>query len=432
MKYLIALLLLLSACNNPTEPQVEDIKDSASSSLEILTSSDVVISSSITKVSSSVEGSSQSLSSALVSSSSSVMLSSISDREISSSQGMSSSSSSQSTHSLKVSFREGTFDRLRATFTYGTYQLKIPNKKIMFQWKQKGHPNFTSTTLESISPSSYKLNVDSLKSPIVEYKMRLCTPEVDCDWNTPSNWQSGTYEVINWPDTTKIDTLFMSFYDTRGTSASIKYYARKIGKYMWMTENLNFGYGKIVTFQDQGFRQRAGQKFCPNNESKYCKNGYTTNMGGLYEWHIAMALPERCYKENCDDLISSTQHQGICPNGWHLPDSSEWDDLTTTLGGTAVAGKTMKTFEDSATTWNSPEYNDGNSSQFSVRPSGYADTKLKSVASDLKLMHIFGSLVKLGMMDNMSLMPEYGNYTFEILNLNISGKRDTKHTLSDV
>ena len=47
--------------------------------------------------------------------------------------------------------------------------------------------------------------------------------------------------------------------------------------------------------------------------------------GRLYNWYAVIDL------------------RGLCPSGWHVPTDGEWDDMTETLGGDAIAGEMMKT-----------------------------------------------------------------------------------------
>jgi uncharacterized protein (TIGR02145 family) len=39
---------------------------------------------------------------------------------------------------------------------------------------------------------------------------------------------------------------------------------------------------------------------------------------------------------------SSTGSQGLCPPGWHIPASAEWDMLLSALNGPGLAGSLMK------------------------------------------------------------------------------------------
>lgn len=112
-----------------------------------------------------------------------------------------------------------------------------------------------------------------------------------------------------------------------------------IGKQVWMAENLNY--------------EVAGSK-CYDNNSAHCNT-----FGRLYDWNTLMA------GNGSSDKNPSTV-RGICPEGWHLPSSSEWTELFTFLGGTQVAGGKMK----STNLWLSPNTGATNSSGFAALPSG--------------------------------------------------------------
>jgi uncharacterized protein (TIGR02145 family) len=76
-----------------------------------------------------------------------------------------------------------------------------------------------------------------------------------------------------------------------------------IGSQTWMAENLNYAVSGSV---------------CYDNQEHNC-----TTYGRLYDWVTAMALDASCYYTNCYSPIG-TEHRGICPSGWHIPDEYEW------------------------------------------------------------------------------------------------------------
>ena len=97
-----------------------------------------------------------------------------------------------------------------------------------------------------------------------------------------------------------------------------------IGNQIWMAENLNY---------------KTDSSFCYNDSAEYC-----AKYGRLYRWTAAM---------------------NACPEGWHLPDTTEWVTLITAVGGKSTAGKMLK----STSGWNS----DGNGTDdfgFTVLPAG--------------------------------------------------------------
>jgi uncharacterized protein (TIGR02145 family) len=57
-----------------------------------------------------------------------------------------------------------------------------------------------------------------------------------------------------------------------------------------------------------------------------------------------------------------------CPEGWHLPDTIEWDRMISYLGGYWIAGGTMK--EAGTEHWDSPNYGAFNGNGFAARAAG--------------------------------------------------------------
>ncbi|MBI1191710.1 MAG: hypothetical protein GC205_00860 [Bacteroidetes bacterium] len=65
--------------------------------------------------------------------------------------------------------------------------------------------------------------------------------------------------------------------------------------------------------------------------------------------------------------------RGLCPTGWHVPTDGEWTTLTTGLGGTAVAGGSLKQTGTTAAgtgLWFAPNTGATNSSGFTGLPAG--------------------------------------------------------------
>jgi uncharacterized protein (TIGR02145 family) len=95
-----------------------------------------------------------------------------------------------------------------------------------------------------------------------------------------------------------------SFTDTRDNQT---YNTVTIGSQTWMAENLNYN--------------ESSDSKCHSNNESTC-----TTYGRLYKWVTAMALPANCETTSCSSEISP-KHRGICPAGWHIPSSSDWDVL---------------------------------------------------------------------------------------------------------
>lgn len=110
-----------------------------------------------------------------------------------------------------------------------------------------------------------------------------------------------------------------------------KYKTTKIGKQVWMAENLNYAYLQPTADRDTS-------SFCYDNDPANCKK-----YGRLYFWSAAMdsagvlkndgkgkgcGLGEIC--GYCGDRIDNIQ--GICPKGWHLPSDGEFYTLLRNVG----------------------------------------------------------------------------------------------------
>lgn len=156
---------------------------------------------------------------------------------------------------------------------------------------------------------------------------------------------------------TDVDASKLVMTDTRDGQ---EYSIVKIGTQVWMAENLN--YGTLVTTPSE--IQIAGEKYCQSDLESNCDI-----LGGLYQWQAAMNFADTCSDQDCSSLIE-TNHQGICPDGWHIPDQEDYDLLVQTLGGVSVAGSKMKSDTTGLASWDAALYNDGNSSGFTATPSG--------------------------------------------------------------
>lgn len=133
-----------------------------------------------------------------------------------------------------------------------------------------------------------------------------------------------------------------SFIDSRDGQT---YKTVKIGAQRWMAQNLNFQADSSWYFYGSD----------ADSAKKY---------GRLYKWAALMGLPDYCNSKSCASQIQAV-HQGICPNGWHVPTDDEWSTLTSAIGGEANAGTKFK----SKTGW----LNNGNGTDeygFTVLPAG--------------------------------------------------------------
>jgi uncharacterized protein (TIGR02145 family) len=57
-----------------------------------------------------------------------------------------------------------------------------------------------------------------------------------------------------------------------------------------------------------------------------------------------MNLSASCNSSTCSGQIQS-KHKGICPEGWHIPSQTEWNVLSSFVGGSNTEGKHLKSQE---------------------------------------------------------------------------------------
>lgn len=105
----------------------------------------------------------------------------------------------------------------------------------------------------------------------------------------------------------------------------------KIGEKWWMAENLNYFY-------------RAGTAW-----SYYYKNDstYRHKYGVHYSWAAAMDSAGVFSEDGkgCGYEVRCTPKypvRGVCPEGWHLPDTTEWRALINEAGGDSLAKIELK------------------------------------------------------------------------------------------
>ena len=121
-----------------------------------------------------------------------------------------------------------------------------------------------------------------------------------------------------------------------------------IGTQAWMAENLNYVYPK-----SDG---EDSLSFCVDNKAANCEI-----YGRFYTWAAAMDSAAFFSEDGKDcggveTCSASGTIRGVCPEGWHLPDTTEWNTLVAyvadnTTGGADSVGYALK----SASGWN--DYN---------------------------------------------------------------------------
>ena len=121
-----------------------------------------------------------------------------------------------------------------------------------------------------------------------------------------------------------------------------------IGSQVWMAQNLNYA----DSVKTPSLLKRS---WCFAYKSENCDVA-----GRLYTWaaiidSVKLATdsekPQKCgFGESC---VFTEKMGGICPEGWHLPDTTEWKTLISFAGGDDIAGERLEShigmYEDSGT-----------------------------------------------------------------------------------
>lgn len=207
-------------------------------------------------------------------------------------------------------------------------------------------------------------DADTLREPILSEQEwnKACVKAMYGSADTLSNGLAYTCSDTGWSRLGK-------FEDGRDHKI---YKGVKIGTQTWMAENLNYEY-KVEVWDGGKRKEIVYGNYCYGNEESNC-----TKYGRLYIWPAAIdsaghwstnALGCSAYN------ICSPSYpvHGICPEGWHLPSSAEWEILFKEVGGKTMAGRFLKSQEG----WNNMD--DGSSGNgidtyaFSAIPAGYAD-----------------------------------------------------------
>jgi Fibrobacter succinogenes major domain (Fib_succ_major). len=144
------------------------------------------------------------------------------------------------------------------------------------------------------------------------------------------------------------------------------YYTVTINDRVWMAENLKtttYANGSPITLSESstinGFPSvDTTLTYCWYNIDINNKSTY----GALYNWRGAM-------KGNPGIITNPADRQGACPDGWHVPDITEWTELTNFLGGDSIAGGKLK--ETGTKHWKDLNVRATNESGFTGIPGGY-------------------------------------------------------------
>ncbi len=163
--------------------------------------------------------------------------------------------------------------------------------------------------------------------------------------------------------------------------AGESYSTIQIGNQCWFSKNLNVG--SMINGSGDQTNNAVLEKYCYNNNATNC-----STYGGLYQWAEAIQYKNGANNDTFPNSVLDGNVKGICPQGWHIPSSYEWNFLFSYIDssvGTQIAlnpgglnggilgfnaGAKLKSISGLWTNFNPAN---SNSSGFSALPGGVLD-----------------------------------------------------------
>ena len=274
-------------------------EDSSSSSTKTSSSSISVQSSSSSAKTSSSSVQESSSSSKIASSSSSSK-----DDASSSSSTNTSSSSVQTSSSSSVNISSSSSVKASSSSS-----VKVSSSSI--NASSSSSVRVSSSSINATSSSNVKLSSSSIKASSSSSAIVSSSSSIPSSSSIVSSSSEQPRETIYDPIN---NTL------TDGRDGQV-YRTVTIGKQTWMAENLNYNY-----------YYKSAQSFCYENDPANCEK-----YGRLYNWSALMdsagIFSQDAYRcGSRRDCTRAKVIRGVCPEGWHVPSTLEWNNLFYTVG----------------------------------------------------------------------------------------------------
>jgi uncharacterized protein (TIGR02145 family) len=242
--------------------------------------------------------------------------------------------------------QDGWFGNKNNTDPLGFSALPVGNRNYEGAFKNinKNAGFWTSTDVEDDSAYDYvyKLLLDfESNEAFMQYGAKIDDYAVRCVRNEPvassisllCSEERESCETFDWSISKEkylnSNIEYGSFVDSRDGQV---YKTVKISNQVWMAQNLNYA-DSVKT------PSLKGRSWCYGDQSEKCKVA-----GRLYTWSAAidsvqLAARDCGYGHEC--AIPSVV-QGICPEGWHLPNKSELFTLSATAESNGTGGSALK------------------------------------------------------------------------------------------
>ena len=224
----------------------------------------------------------------------------------------------------------------------GIYAVQIYSEAYQFSGKiisQSSSGKPTQITL--FRQSSGQSGPENIKNTDAVVQMQYTTGDL-----LKFTGQSGIYATVVMDIPTSSKTITFTYapcidYDNN------HYTIVEIGSQTWMAENL-----KSTHYPDGTAAAYYDYDHNPINSLIY---------GRLYAWSPAM-------NGAASSNTNPSNVLGVCPNGWHLPSKSEWQQLVGFLGGSDIAGGKIK--ETGNAHWINPNTGATDETGFTALPAG--------------------------------------------------------------
>lgn len=136
-----------------------------------------------------------------------------------------------------------------------------------------------------------------------------------------------------------------------------------IGTQNWMAENLHYG-GENAS--EELATNMAGENLCPSGDEEYCEKA-----GYVYSWTAAMNISPIYQTRAVGSIPIDEEHQGICPEGWHIPTLDEWGTLFDYVKSTYGEDEHTTVLKSSESwIWYGTKYIPSNKTGFSILATG--------------------------------------------------------------
>lgn len=242
----------------------------------------------------------------------------------------------------------------------GSIETSLANS-LVFSVKDQDGNAFQNATVNfsvaegSVSPATATTNVDGKVSVIwvlgsTEGTQSLTITAFKSDGTTNLSGSPITVNATATTATTEVTDIDGNIYEIV-----------TIGNQTWMAEDLKttkYADGTPITNVETD--TEWGNLGSNNTDKAYCfyDNNENSDYGALYTWAAATN----------GVVFTTTDVQGVCPDGWHLPNSSEWDELGAYLGYDVAGGKLK---EEGTSHWETPNEGSTNSTGFTALPGGF-------------------------------------------------------------